>query len=115
MIKVTGSEKVMPLKWMFHKGGMDDTDDDLTNTFSLSSVVGTIVTNNPELQLTGLKLETSSNFLFSLSCDLNKFNVTFNNKWSQTIEYDSTMLDDFTDLTITGAVSVYKALYGGKV
>ena len=114
-IKITGPTNSILFKWIFHKGGLNANDADQNNTFVLSSANGTSININPELILTGLKLETSLDFSISISCDMTAFTLTFNNGWSQSIEYNTTYLDNFPDLSIAGAVTVLKAGYGGKV
>ena len=65
--------------------------------------------------LSGFILDTSLNFSITISCDMTAFTVALNDKWTETIGYNATNLNDFTEISIAVAVSVQKAGYGGKV
>lgn len=114
-LKITGPSGTIPLRWVFYKGGLDSNDADETNSFILSGLNGTTVISNPEVMLSGFNLGTSLNFSITISCDMTAFTVAFNEKWTETIGYNATNLNEFTEISIAGAVSVQKAGYGGKV
>ena len=114
-IKLISSSGLIPLRWMFHKGGVDSTDANLANSFTLARVEDGIVNNNTEVELVGHKVESTMNFFITIACQNSKFYVTFNNYTSVSIPFKPSESNDIIEVSISGSVLVSEAGYGGQV
>ena len=114
-VKISSSSGLIPLRWIFHQGGVNSNDANPANSFTLSSLKDGMVINNTEVDLVDFKLETSLNFVLAIACNKSAFSVSFNNYSSESIPFNSSVLNDISDVSISGAVTILKAGYGGEV
>ena len=114
VVKIQVDKKNAPFKWVFHKGGKQNTGID---GFQLSSTKdGKKGHVNDEVSMPDLNLKDSRSFALKIACSGDTLTVQLNDGVGEdSFDTENGVLSNATEVMVTGGLTLTKAGYTGQV